>query len=425
MTSINLRSGISRIVSLDGGGLYGLTSALWLKQLCQRDESFLSPGDVQLFAGCSAGALNALLLAREDNPREFLLAGGLEKFWRQPGTFSNSNPVTGYLSLWQIGAWLGAEDFLQLLRAYFGDMTLGDLRNNVLITSFNWTGDPARCGPTAPPGPGPWGCPPGIDPLNPWGTMAAGGWCSPPGWCCPPPPNPADVVGSGTSWWRPKFFKNFPATEEDRACRVVDVAYAAGSPPGLRAVLNGFGDGGTFNACPAANAVTAVIAEERRNNSCPPDAPADEVLDIEAVVVKKVCRSLKMLSLGVGARRAAYWVKLIDTSFTQFSIYPTSPPAGNWYPPNVSVGLDAPTEDAVFMSQQLLSPSKFQRLNPPLLEVPTLVACIYARFPLVREWLTQQIYAAVETPLSKQAVERALAFLETAWREDCTAAGAG
>ena len=40
-----------RILSLDGGGIYGLTEALLLKELCRRDQRFLTRGNIFLFAG--------------------------------------------------------------------------------------------------------------------------------------------------------------------------------------------------------------------------------------------------------------------------------------------------------------------------------------------------------------------------------------
>jgi patatin-like phospholipase len=413
-----VESGIRRILTMDGGGLYGLTSALWLRQLCEGDERFLAPGNVQLFGGCSAGALNALLLAREPDPRKFVLAGGLENFWRQPGTFSNSNPVTAFWSLFQVTAWYGAEDFLQLLRAVFGDMTLADLpaENRVLITSFNWTGARDACtGAAWNPYGCPPGCPPWFDPWTPWAAMGGQGASY------PAAPNPADLwggIGSNARGWRPKFFKNFPAEEPDRRCRLVDIAYAAASPPGLRAVLNGFGDGGTFNACPSADAIAAAVAEERRLR----DLPADESNDPadEARLVAEVLQNLRMLSVGVGAKNPAYWLRFIDMSFTQFNLYPTNPLAGNWYSPAWSVGLDGPSEDAVYISRQLLA-AGFHRLNPGLLDMPTLVACIWSRFPVMREWLTQQIYCAVQSPDSQQAVRQALDFLNSGWHNGATA----
>src|ERR1700720_2572457 len=217
--------GLWRVLAMDGGGLYGLTTALWLKQLCQSNDSFLHDRDVRLFAGTSAGALNALLLAREKDPRSFVLSGGLENFYRQPGTFSNSNPVTALLSLYQITAWCGAGDFLSLLQSEFGDMTLGDLPHDVFVSSFNWTGarnaaDPAPG--SAPPPPGP---PPGSDV---WSAWAAACGIAP----YPAPTNPADVVAaqSGTGW-RPEFFKNFPEHAADRRPRAVDRGFARATPP--------------------------------------------------------------------------------------------------------------------------------------------------------------------------------------------------
>jgi hypothetical protein len=397
-----------RILAMDGGGLYGLTTALWLKKLCERNESFLKEDDVFLFAGCSAGAFNALLLAREKNPRDFVLSGRLEEIWRQPGPFSNSNPLTAWLSLFQITAWLGAGDFLQFLQSLFGDMTLGDLPGNVFISSFNWTGDRNVCdGP--PPGP----C--GADPWTQW--AAACGCAGPPTW--PVSPNAFGAGLAGQRSWRPKFFKNFPDSEPDRRCRVVDVAYAACTMPGVRAILNGFGDGGNLNPCPAAEAVAAMIELDRQQGWIP-EAGLGDLPEAEAVKdffddIAGVCRHLRMLSLGVGARSAAYWLRRFDFSSAQFGMYPTNPLAGNWYPPSTVASLDAPTEDAVFIARCLLSRKYFHRMNPGILDVPTLPAMILARDPCVRQLLIQQIYQAVDIPLSREAVKSAAEFLEDGW----------
>lgn len=392
--------GVQRILAMDGGGLYGLTTALWLKKLCERNEGFLKKGDVTVFAGCSAGAFNALLLAREENPRDFVLSGRLEEVWRQPGPFSNSNPLTAWLSLFQITAWLGAGDFLQLLQALFGDMTLGDLPGDVFISSFNWTGDRDAC---ASPPLGPC-CPPMADPRNPWplsGNALGGGL-------------------GGQQTWRPKYFKNFPKGESDRRCRVVDVAYAACTMPGMRTILNGFGDGGNLNPCPAAEAVAAMINLERGdlwNDTSGKLVAMPEAGDLQDYFnsIATVCRNLRMLSLGVGARSAAYWLRLFDLSSAQFGSYPTNPLAGNWYPPSTVAALDAPTEDAVYIARCLLSDQYFHRMNPGILDVPTLPAMIMARDPGLRQLLIQQIYQAVDIPLSREAVKSAAEFLESGW----------
>ena len=46
-----------RVVSIDGGGLYGLTQAIWLRKLCEQDPEFLKPHDDvrYFFAGTSSG----------------------------------------------------------------------------------------------------------------------------------------------------------------------------------------------------------------------------------------------------------------------------------------------------------------------------------------------------------------------------------
>src|SRR3954468_13177233 len=96
------RSPRLRILSIDGAGLYGLTAAIWLRRLCEAEPTFLDGTDVHLFAATSSGAVNCLLLARHERPREALLAGELEKFWKQPAVFPNSNKLSSVASMFGI-----------------------------------------------------------------------------------------------------------------------------------------------------------------------------------------------------------------------------------------------------------------------------------------------------------------------------------
>src|SRR5690349_4184758 len=114
-----------RILTIDGGGIYGLLSAVWLRKLCEQDPSFLRDDQIDLFAGVSSGAINTLLLARHEHPREALLASVLEEFWARPvGVFSHTNPATRLLSWLGLTPWFGAEDMERVLVEHFGDMRL-------------------------------------------------------------------------------------------------------------------------------------------------------------------------------------------------------------------------------------------------------------------------------------------------------------
>src|SRR5690349_6942299 len=120
-----------RILSIDGGGIYGLVSAIWLRKLSEIDETFLEPGSIGLFAGISAGAVSSLILATQQDPRKALREGLLERFWTERvGAFSNvMNPMAAWLSLFNIGGWVGEADFRYVLEKYIDPkMTLGDLK---------------------------------------------------------------------------------------------------------------------------------------------------------------------------------------------------------------------------------------------------------------------------------------------------------
>lgn len=243
-----------RVLSIDGGGIYGLTSARWLRRLCQQEPSFLSGEDVCLFAGCSSGAVNCLLLAKHERPREAVLAGELEDFWHDPGTFTNSDPMGQMLSWMELSGWFGEKDFMDLLARHFADRTLGDLKHRVLISTFNWGGAPPEFPEPDKPGPRP---PTSVATLCQEIAKACAAW--------------RPVSGAGEPKrvredrrrWHPQMFSNAPDSA-DRRFRVVDIAYGAATPPGFRALRGGIGDGASFSASPTVDAIAHLVAEERR-----------------------------------------------------------------------------------------------------------------------------------------------------------------
>lgn len=207
-----------RILSLDGGGIYGLFSILTLRQMCRDGDvpmCLLENGCVDLFAGTGAGAINALILAKYDDPRD-----GFDeavRFWSDERLYRNSAPwalaanLQGWMSIltspaspqdkyeqslrywdskravfdpwnaWMemqgLGSWYGASDVMSVLQSHFDGLRLGDLKQNVLITAFDWSGDPD--------------------------------------------------LPTSERHWKPKVYYNFPHNEKDRRSTVVDVAMSA------------------------------------------------------------------------------------------------------------------------------------------------------------------------------------------------------
>ena len=206
-----------RIISMDGGGLYGKFTAIMLRKLCERHHHFFAQGlehYISMVAGTSAGALNALLIAQEEDPREFILSGGLERFWEEFGIFENRDPMNWSLSFGGITPWLGRDEFLAVLDKYFGDKTFGDLSINfkVMVLTFEWGG--------------------------------------------------RDDVPIKERRWTTRYFTNF--SEEDANVKLVDVAYGAAAPPPFRAIRNGLGDAAIYAINPSLNAYALAKAKEAR-----------------------------------------------------------------------------------------------------------------------------------------------------------------
>jgi Patatin-like phospholipase/SnoaL-like domain len=345
-----------RILSLDGVGVYGYTSALWLRELCRRDSGFLERGSIDVFAGASSGAVNALLLAEEDDPRAAVVNGKIEDFWHQPGWFTNSSAVGNLLSYYGLAAWYGEEDFVELLHSAFGEKALGDLPHKVFVSCFDWHGG-------------------------------------------------SQEPGSG---WRPRFFNNFVPEwtgPGDPNPRVVDVAYAAAAQPGLRPMREGLGDGANVNVDPAGDAIAALIAHE--HEQAPTQAPEG--------VGAGVLSHAVVLSIGDGVRQGGTWWHDGDLSHVAMGLLPVNPWSGAAFTVFARTTAGPAAERAELITGLL--GDRYHRLNAPIVTVPPLVAAIAARWQLLRSRVFDHIETGVDDAGSQAALNEAVRFVTQCWND--------
>lgn len=196
-----------RIISFDGGGIFGYFTALMLRQLCEQNDTFLDGEDDTIFAGLSAGALSALLLAREERPRDAILRGDLERLFYDPRLYENDNPVTAITSIFGLTAWCSGPSMKELVQDFWGDTTLGEMPQRVLIETFDFTGK-----------------------------------------------NPTN----DERMWQPKTFRNFGRNNQADVAAAF-VAYGATAPATYRPVDGGISDGGYFAINPVMSAVSQII----------------------------------------------------------------------------------------------------------------------------------------------------------------------
>ncbi len=193
------------ILSLDGGGIRGLLTAVLLEQLETSVPGFLQK--VDLFAGTSTGAILALGLAYGLTPTE------ARQLYEERGDYIFAD---SYLDdILDVGFARGARysnNHLKLaLQEIFGDQTLGDLPEKVLISSFDLEND------------------------------------------SPNSKNP--------HMWKPKFFHNYGSDELDMNEPIVDVALRSAAAPTYFPVYQGYVDGGIVANNPSMCALAQAKAE--------------------------------------------------------------------------------------------------------------------------------------------------------------------
>ena len=120
-----------RILSLDGGGIRGIITIILMERLLQRHPNWLER--VDLFAGTSTGGILSLGLASGLKPRELkqlYLDRGHEIF---ADSLWDDVKDLGRLA----GAEYSSENLKRILQEVFGDRTLGDLKQRVVVPVFD------------------------------------------------------------------------------------------------------------------------------------------------------------------------------------------------------------------------------------------------------------------------------------------------
>ncbi|RMG89117.1 MAG: hypothetical protein D6706_21875 [Chloroflexi bacterium] len=194
-----------RILSLDGGGIRGLLTAILLDRLAEWEPAYMSR--VDLFAGTSTGGILALAFAAGFTPRE------VYEMYEQSGTavFADT-PASPNRKRGETAAWYTNHNLKRALQSVFGERTLGDLPRHVLVAAFD------------------------LD-------------------------NEATGPGSFRTW-KPKFFHNFPGPDSDKDELIVDVALRTSAAPIFFPIYQGYVDGGIFAKNPAMCALAQAIHPE-------------------------------------------------------------------------------------------------------------------------------------------------------------------
>lgn len=182
------------ILSLDGGGIRGLITAILLQRLTATPglEHLIPRTD--LLAGTSTGGLLALALAHGLD-----LARIRQTYIDKGPRIFDDSWLDDVMDLGKLrGADYSITNLKRETQALLGDTTLGRLRKRVLITAFDLDNE---------------------DPRH--------------------------------RTWKPKLFHNFPGPSHDRALLARDVALYTSAAPTYFPSVDGYIDGGVFAANPA------------------------------------------------------------------------------------------------------------------------------------------------------------------------------
>ncbi|MGB0696183.1 MAG: patatin-like phospholipase family protein [Rhodospirillaceae bacterium] len=369
---------VRHILAMDGGGIYGLFTVLMLKELCLRDESFLAENDVDLFAGTSAGALTALMLASVDRPRDLVLSGKLESLFSDPRLYSKRPGLTSITSLMGVTSWTGDDDARDLLKTFFGDMKMCQLKSNTIICSFNLSGD---------------------------------------------------INDGAKRRWKPQIFYSFKDDDPFAEMPVWEVAFGATAPVQWRSVNNGITDGGIFADNPIIPAITTLLDIARKSDSADQNHEQHQTADEEDPDAGPVALSyrdfhflkgFRLLSLGVGNVVPYYGLSKFNLGYLSFNMLPTNIREKQFWPPIFHLMLEPSVEGATGQAATLLG-NRFHRLDPPVLgyPIPPVLGAMYlSRFWVWRELIEKYIHKGMKDPQTDLDLQATATWIKNVWRQD-------
>lgn len=363
---------LTRVLTMDGAGIYGLSAGLWLQQMSEAEPDFLKPDQVDLFAGISSGAVNSLLLARQPDPRDGI--ADIVKLWRSSEPWQPpDSPLDKLLSLYGLTAWYGEKVFTDLLDRMFGDLRMGELPNRVLLCCYDLSD--GRTQPQA------------SSSLNAWEAIfrliSA---------------QAQSDNGDPTRHWRPVLVSNF-LDEKWLDFRVADLAYAATAMPTMRPVRKGLADAGIFNGNPSTMAIIAAL-----------DIDGEEGPDPFGLMSRRLA-TLSMLSLGDGSIQPYMPQERLGWGWLPWMMAPANGLPGTFPPFSYSLQPGEQMNDLV--ARTLLGSKKYLRLNPPVLPIPCSTTCYAARNDLMRTLIIKQVETGCGSPGSALAVGMALKFVRS------------
>jgi len=199
---------MTAILSLDGGGLRGLITALILQRIEEARSGFLDHFD--LITGTSTGALLALALARGMTPSEISRI-----YETRASEIFRDSLLDNVRDLGKsVGAQYQNKGLIRVLGDVFGEGTLGDLRKRVAICAFDLDNEL---------------------------------------------PDPKQRS------WAPKIFHNYPGPDSDAAMSQAKVALYSASAPTYFPSADGYIDGGVFANNPSMVGLCQVL--DSRNPS--------------------------------------------------------------------------------------------------------------------------------------------------------------
>jgi patatin-like phospholipase/acyl hydrolase len=190
------------ILSMDGGGIRGIMTAILLQRLEAGNPGFLS--NIDLFAGTSTGGLLALGLAAGLSPEQ------MRKLYQDSGEKVFADSLLDDFR--DLGKLIGADYSLGPLKSalteQFGSRKLDSLNKKVLVSSFDLDNEA-----------------------------------------------PEPIRRS----WKAKFFHNYPGKESDGDQTIVDVALRTANAPTYFPIYQGYIDGGVVANNPAMCAVAQAL----------------------------------------------------------------------------------------------------------------------------------------------------------------------